>query len=177
MTVKSIIKYPNTILNTRCEPVKHFDEEVKTIIKDLLDTMEAHKDKAAGLSAPQIGTAKRICVVRYFFDDNMHAKRSNYQDIVMVDPKIISKSKETELDWEGCLSIPDTYGLVERFEKIKVRALNELGEHIQLKASDYLARVIQHEIDHLDGILFTSKIVGKTLTESEIDKLLEEEER
>ena len=77
--------------------------------------------------------------------------------MVFINPKIISSSKDVALGWEGCLSIPDEYGKVQRPKKVKIKALNEEGEEVRINASGFFARVIQHEIDHLDGILFIDK--------------------
>jgi peptide deformylase len=93
------------------------------------------------------------------------------KDYVLVNPKLISASEDMDIHYEGCLSIPDTYGQVKRHKKIKVSALDENGNEIKINTSGFFARVIQHEMDHLDGILFTSKMIGKVLTEQELDNL------
>jgi peptide deformylase len=95
------------------------------------------------------------------------------EDIILINPKIVSRSKETETDWEGCLSVPNVYGKVERFQKVKVSALGADGKDIKLKTSGFLARTVQHEIDHLDGVLFTEKVIGQTITEEELDKIMQ----
>jgi len=170
MALVPIIKVPNQILNTKCDKVGKVDNEVKETVQNLLDTLKAAKNpEGAGLSAPQIGVSKRILIARRFLPNPKNPDESILEEHVFIDPKIISKSKETYLDYEGCLSIPNIYGKVERAKKIKVKALNEKGEIIRLKASGFLGRIIQHEIDHLDGILFTSKITGKELTEEELN--------
>ena len=97
----------------------------------------------------------------------------NIEEFILINPKITETSKETEIDWEGCLSVPDKYGKVERYRKIKVTAQTLDGNTIHISAKNLFARVIQHEVDHLDGILFTSRIVGETITEAELDKLYE----
>lgn len=177
MSVVPIIKAPNQALNTKCEKVKDFDEQTKKIVTDLMDTLlNARNPEGAGLAAPQIGILKRICIVRNFYKDVEDPGKTASQEIVLINPKIISKSKETDVDWEACLSIPDTYGEVERASKIKVKAYDVEGHELRVNASGYLSRIIQHEIDHLDGILFTSKTLGKILSEKELEELYEIDE-
>lgn len=103
----------------------------------------------------------------------MNPEKIQSDDIILINPKITQKSSETELDWEGCLSVPDRYGLVERYKKIKITAKDLNGNKLKIKAEGFFARTIQHETDHLDGVLFTSKVVGKTLTQKEFDKIVE----
>jgi peptide deformylase len=171
MAVVPILQAPHKTLLKKSEKVKQIDNEIKEIIQNLNDTLLAAKNpEGAGLSAPQIGVLKRICIVRHFYTDPVDPKRSLSQEIVLINPKIISSSPELDIDWEACLSIPDTYGQVERFKKVKVKGLDIDGDEIRLNASGYLARVVQHEIDHLDGILFTTKVIGKTLSEADLDK-------
>lgn len=173
MAVRPITTIPDPVLIEKCAKVKNFDNALEQVIKDLVDTLDtAHDPEGAGLAAPQIGIPLRICAVKNFFEDPANPHRILSETIVLVNPKIISHSAETDVDWEGCLSVPDQYGRVERFSKIKVTAQDELGNNIKVKASDFLARVIQHEIDHLDGILFTEKVTGPIIPEKELDKLL-----
>jgi len=176
MAVLEILKTPNPILNTKCEKITDFGEATQEIVRNLIDTAEsAHDPEAAGLAAPQIGYSKKICLVRRFFSSGSK-KKILIENIILVNPKMISSSRETDLDWEGCLSIPDKYGKVERSKRIKIKAQNEKGEEFKMSASGYLARVIQHEMDHLEGILLIDKAVGKTKTESEIDELFAQED-
>jgi len=175
MAVKRIIEAPNEILSTKTSKVKFEDASVKEIIRDLLDTTVNQKEpEAAGLAAPQIGYGKRICVVREF-NEIPNSDKFTITDHVMINPKIISTSKELDLDYESCLSIPNMYGKVLRHKSIKLTYLNENGHEVKIRAKDFFARVIQHEIDHLDGILFTQKILGELITEEEYNKLIEKE--
>jgi peptide deformylase len=172
-----VVTVPNTILTSKCAKVEKNDPELKKLVADLIDTLDAaEKPQGAGLSAPQIGVLKRVLIARNFFEDPADPNKTAFENIVFVNPKIISHSKETDLDWEGCLSIPNTWGMVQRYKTIKVRTESVDGEELLIKASGFFARLVQHEMDHLDGILFTTKIVGKTLTENELDALLEKEE-
>jgi len=163
-------------LTKKTQKVRDINDDVKKIAKDLLDTVRVAKDpEGAGLSATQIGISKRMCVVRNFFEDPLNPDEVRSDDIVLINPKIIQYSEEKNVDWEGCLSVPDAYGLVERAEKIKITAKDIDGNIIKIKAEGFFARTIQHEVDHLDGILFTSKIEGKTLTQKEFDKIMEKQ--
>ncbi len=171
MPVAFIIKVPDPLLNQKSQKVGEFTPEVKEIIQDLLDTVRQPNSGAAGLSAPQIGKLLRICVARRFIKNPNDPENEITKEYVLVNPKIITASNEKSAHWEGCLSIPDTFGLVERPSKIKVKAQDETGQEITIKTTGFFATVIQHEIDHLDGILFTSKVIGKTLSEKELDEM------
>jgi peptide deformylase len=171
MAIREIVKIPNKILNTRLEEVVEITPEISEMVKDLKDTLSNSKVPGAGLAANQIGINKRICIVRDFYPNPEKDNEEIYKEYVLINPKITVSSKKEGLDWEGCLSIPDTYGLVKRLKKIKVEALDENGKKIKFTAEGFFARTILHEVDHLNGILFTSKVVGKTKTEKELDKL------
>lgn len=174
MAVKNVIITPNPILNKKAQKVAEVTDDIKAVAKDLLDTVKVAKNpEGAGLAAPQIGISKRICVVRNFFEDPAHPEEIHSDDIILINPKITSHSTDIDLDWEGCLSVPDCYALVERFKRIKVTAKDLTGDTIKIKAEGFFSRTIQHEIDHLDGILFTSKVVGKTTTQKELDEIIE----
>lgn len=175
MSIKTILTAPNKILTAKAEKVTKFDAETKNIIKDLLDTAISQRDpEAAGLAAPQIGYSKRIILVRDF-KYLEESEKFLINNIIMVNPKIISLSRDNSLDWESCLSIPTMYGQVMRSSHLKVDYQDENGDHKRIKAKDFLARVIQHEVDHLNGVLFTDKLVGKLITEKEYNKLIEQE--
>ena len=176
MAIKNIVTVPNPILNNKTQKIGEITEEIKNIAQDLIDTVKVADDpEGAGLAATQIGISKRICVVRNFYEDPLDPNKINSNDIILINPKIIQFSKEKEIDWEGCLSVPDKYGLVERSKKIKVTAKDLEGNIIKMKAEGFFARTIQHEVDHLEGILFTSKVQGEAVSQKEFDKILEEE--
>ncbi|MFA6981825.1 MAG: peptide deformylase [Patescibacteria group bacterium] len=175
MAAVAIRTIPDPILRKKTERVHRVDEEVNKLANDLLDTLnEAQEPEGAGLAAPQLGVLKRIIVVREFLPDPKDPQKYFNQDHVLINPKVISSSKETQVIWEGCLSVPDTYGKVERPKKVKVKANDLEGNELRLKATGYFSSVIQHEIDHLDGILFTDKVTGEMITEEELEKLGEE---
>jgi peptide deformylase len=172
MSVVPIVIEPNKVLHEKCDKIKEFGPETKELVRNLLDTLNNAKNpEGAGLAAPQIGVLKRACIVRRFTIDPKNPDTEQIEHYVLINPKITSASKEKDVDWEGCLSIPNTYGRVKRPSKIKVRAYDVNGEELKITASGFFARVIQHEIDHLDGVLFTTKYVGKLVTENELDEI------
>ena len=176
MAVTQIITIPNKILTQKSPKIKYIDKDIQETAQNLKDTLaQAKNPEGAGISAPQIGKSIRLVVVKRFLSSPTDPGKVASEDIVLINPKIISTSKETNSDWEACLSVPDTYGKVQRFEKIKVFAQDLLGNKIKIKATGFFARIIQHEIDHLDGILFTSRVKGEVLTEKQLDELLKKE--
>ncbi len=176
MSIVKIIKVPDVRLTEKCKKVAVHEAQTQQTITDLIETLENAKNpEGAGLAAPQIGVMRRICIVRRFIPDPTNPDNTLKENYVLVNPEIIQASAETDVRYEGCLSIPDTYGPVERSKRIKIRALNRGGEEIKMNASGFFARVIQHEVDHLNGVLFTTKLAGKTLTEKELDELIEAE--
>lgn len=134
----------NPILRQKSKPVEHLTKEVRDLIRQMKTTME--ENKGVGLAAPQVNVSLRLIVCEV-----------NNKFYAFINPEIIKYSKETSIMEEGCLSLPSIYGEVERPEKIILKAINPEGKKIKLKAFGLLARVIQHEIDHLDGILFIDK--------------------
>ncbi|ART76296.1 peptide deformylase [Sutcliffiella horikoshii] len=147
MTILDIVKYPDPVLEQKCETVTVFDKRLIRLLSNMYDTMlEAD---GVGLAAPQIGIAKRIAIVDI---DDKHGK------IELINPEIVDEEGE-QVGPEGCLSFPDLYGEVKRADYVKVRAQNRKGKWYELEARGFLARAIQHEIDHLNGVLFTSKVL------------------
>jgi peptide deformylase len=140
-----ILTNPNPILRKKAEKIKDITtKEMQKLIPEMIETMLT-KD-GVGLAAPQIGQSVRLITVRY-----------KDGTLVMGNPKIIKKSLVKEWDEEGCLSVPNVYGEVKRCKKITVKYLDDQGKEKQLSGEGLLARVIQHETDHLDGILFIDK--------------------
>lgn len=141
-------------------------EETKQLILDMAKTMK-EKD-GVGLAAPQVGVSKRIVAIEIAADNPRYPGHSAVSSLVLINPKILRKSWKKEIREEGCLSLPEIFGLVKRSIKIRVVALDKNGKKIKFRASGFLARVIQHEIDHLDGVLFIDK--AKEITKGK-DKL------
>jgi len=152
---KEIVKYPNPILRKKSEEVKEVTEDIKKLGQEMIQTM-MEKD-GLGLAAPQVGELKRIIVVYPIRERSLEEKAKKTPQ-VFINPKIIKKSRETIIDEEGCLSLPGLFLKIKRAKEVEIEALNERGEKIKIKAEDLLARVFQHEIDHLDGILFIDRL-------------------
>ncbi|OGE73871.1 MAG: peptide deformylase [Candidatus Doudnabacteria bacterium RIFCSPLOWO2_02_FULL_42_9] len=147
-----IVTIPNPILYKKTELIKKFDRSLADLVEKMIETCRAAN--GIGLAAPQIGKSIRLCVI--------NLEHMGMPPFALVNPKITKKSwRKIEME-EGCLSIPGIYGIVKRPAKITVEALNLEGEKSKFEADGLLARVIQHEVDHLDGILFTSKIIKET---------------
>lgn len=144
------------ILRRKCRAVARVAAEDRRLIDDMLETME--DANGAGLAAPQVGVDRRIVIVR------LGETRKHAGEVVpLINPIIIRRSKELEVDVEGCLSLPTVQGEVERHVEIVVRALNPKGRKVELTERGFGARVIQHELDHLDGMLFIDRILPDTL--------------
>lgn len=158
MTKKDIITLPNPKLRQRSRRIAVITDDVKKLISDMkaatLD-WEASRPHELGvaLAAVQVGKLERIVIVRNNFDD-----KEDQRFVTLINPEVIKTEGEVTYDHEGCLSIPDTYGLVPRAEKVRIRALNENGQEIRVKAQGFLARVLQHEIDHTNGTVFIDHI-------------------
>lgn len=145
MAVYQVVTMPDPLLRQKAQKVEKITTGVIRVLDNMHDTLYAAD--GVGLAAPQIGISKRIIVID-----------PGDQYIEMINPEIIYKEGEV-LGREGCLSVPDMVGWLNRAQKIRVRGLNRNGEDMEIEAEDMLARVFQHEIDHLDGILFPDKAV------------------
>ncbi|OES43661.1 peptide deformylase [Domibacillus iocasae] len=158
MTILSIVKHPAAILETKCQPITIFDSKLKRLVRDMQETMiEAD---GVGIAAPQVGKDMRLAIVDIEDDHGL---------IVLINPELLSaEGKQTDV--EGCLSFPDLYGEVTRPNQIKIKAQNVKGQFYTFEAEGFLARAILHEMDHLDGVLFTSK-VKKYIPAEELEKV------
>lgn len=149
-----IINEPNPILHKKTADMKPADileKKYKELIKNMVKTLYAKE--GAGIAAPQVGHSARICVIAKNFNEFDDKKK----DLILINPVWEKKSVLKATDEEGCLSVPNIFGKVKRYKKIGVSALNEKGSPINFIAKDFFARVIQHEVDHLNGILFIEK--------------------
>ncbi|MEW5973102.1 MAG: peptide deformylase [Pseudomonadota bacterium] len=157
MTVRDIVLYPDERLKTPCEPVDAFDAELRDFVEDLLDTC-AVGPGAVGIAAPQVGWLKRVCIV-----DATRARRPvpNHGRLVLVNPEIIAWDGFA-VGREGCLSVPDYTGNVIRAEKIRLKAFDLDGKPLEFEMEGYEARIAQHELDHLDGVLFLDRLVSRS---------------
>jgi len=180
-----IVKYPSPILKKKCSPVqilrsktwsgkevKEVPEEIKILGQEMIKTMA--ENEGIGISAPQVGKLKRIIVV-HLIKERTPEEKSKTSPRVFINPKILKKSKETLIDEEGCLSFPGLFLKIKRAKEVEIEALNENGEKIKVQAEGLPARIFQHEIDHLAGILFIDRIsfwqrlkIGKKLKQLRI---------
>ncbi len=154
MAIKEILKYPDPFLREKAEPVSQVDAEVRRLMDDMLETMQANK--GVGLAATQVGVGKRILVLdvpEYLEDDEGELEVVPSIIYRLVNPEITESSGEQKCE-EGCLSLPGIRADVKRSLTVTVRALNEDGKEIEVKGEGLLAIAIQHEIDHLNGVLF-----------------------
>lgn len=148
MAILEIKKFNEPVLRKKCEKVEKIDEETRKFIVDMAQTMK--KNQGVGLAAPQVGVSKRVIIVA--------TDLAGQRILEMVNPKIIKKGKETDIEEEGCLSFPGIFLKIKRAEEIEVRGLDINGDGIKLNAKGLLAKIFQHEIDHLDGILFFNRL-------------------
>ncbi len=155
MTLREIVALPDPILRRKAKPVTRFDEPLQKLIDDMIETMR--QAPGVGLAAPQVGVPERIIVVEYTTDEEKEdAPKKLY---VVINPEIKELSPETELGVEGCLSIPGLLGEVERSLEVRVKGLTRHGQPVRIKARGWLARIFQHEIDHINGIVFTDRAI------------------
>lgn len=160
MALLNILKKTDPTLRKKCREVTEITPRIITLLDDMTETL--HDANGAGLAAPQVGVLRRVCLV----------ETEDTGLVELINPVIIESEGEQE-ELEGCLSIPGEWGYTRRPEKVTVRALNRKGEEFTVSAEGLGARAFCHEIDHLDGILYTDKAVHM-LTEEEIKELDEE---
>ena len=155
MSVLKIFEFPDPVLKKSCEAVTLFDSELESNIKNLIDTLNYHKF-CVGLAAPQIGNLKRIIVI-----DISRARKPQPNNglLVLINP-VVCESSNFKIVREGCLSIPDFTANVKRAMKIKVQFQDLKGNSKELETTNFEAHAIQHENDHLDGVLFLDKITS-----------------
>jgi peptide deformylase len=147
--IREIVKYPDPVLQKPAEPVSEFDDELRSLVDDMFESMYAAQ--GIGLAAPQIGVSKRLTVIDLSFKKNPEEK------IVLINPEIIHKEGKQNEE-EGCLSLPEIRERVSRAEKVRVRAQDVEGKWFEMDGDELLARAFQHEIDHLDGVLFIFRV-------------------
>lgn len=157
MALRNIVTVPDSILNKKCRPVVRFDERLSMLIDDMIETM--HDANGVGLAAPQVGILRRIVVVD-----------SGDEDLELVNPEVVEVSEETQTGIEGCLSVPAKYGIVTRPKRAVVRAQDRNGDWYEYEGEDLIARCFCHEIDHLDGHIYT-EIAERMLTPEELEEM------
>ncbi|MGN0015519.1 MAG: peptide deformylase [Candidatus Gastranaerophilaceae bacterium] len=163
MSIRKILKYGDPILRQRSKEITKISKKIQVLAEDMLDTMYANN--GVGLAAPQVGELLRLVVI------DVSTGKERYNPIILVNPKIIKKDGAVACS-EGCLSFPDVYTDVRRYKNVTVKALDLKGKPfiIEGKDGELLARALQHEFDHLDGVLFVDHVRNRF----EADKILEE---
>ena len=151
MAIRTLRYEGDEILKKKSREIDVIDDKIKQLAEDMFDTM--HKFDGLGLAGVQVGILKRIIVIDLY---------DNVSKFALINPVIVEKSEETAEIQEGCLSFPNQFGKVERYVKVKVKALDLDGKKVTLEAEGLLAQALQHEIDHLDGITFKGKIIPGT---------------
>lgn len=147
--IREIVKYPDSILERQTESVTEFNDELRKFVDDMFESMYAAK--GIGLAAPQVGVSKRLTVIDLSFKERPEER------IVLINPEIILREGK-QYEEEGCLSLPEIREKVSRAAKVKVRAQDLDGNWFEMEGTELLARAFQHEIDHLDGILFIRRV-------------------
>ena len=153
MAIREIVTVPDEVLRRKARKVTVFDANLQKLIDDMVETMR--EAPGVGLAAPQVGISERLIVVEYAEDDEEEDAPKKL--FVVANPEIVKASPETEKGIEGCLSIPGLVGEVERSLQVVIRGQNRRGQSVRIKAKGWLARIFQHEIDHLEGVLFTDR--------------------
>ncbi len=155
MAIRTIYTSEDAVLRTKAKKIKKIDATTQKLIDDMIETMR--EAPGVGLAAPQVGVSLRVIVVETPEDEDDPQGGTELQ---LINPEIL-KSDGEQFGEEGCLSIPGYVGMVKRSMNVTVKALNRKGKEVKVKATGYLARVLQHEIDHVDGILFTDRLESK----------------
>jgi len=154
MAILPVTFDPDPILHEKAKRIKTFDAGLRKLVDDMFETM--HSSIGVGLAAPQIGQSIRLLVAE--LKPDKEANERGFK-VALCNPEIVKASEEMISDFEGCLSIPGWIGEVPRHASVVVKAQTPEGKEMRIKANDYYARVLQHEIDHLNGILFTDRVV------------------
>jgi peptide deformylase len=152
MAIREIITVPDRIFRGKARKVTSFGEELQTLIDDMVDTMR--EALGVGLAAPQVNAPLRVIVVEFNENEDEETPPKLY---MVVNPKITRISSDQDFGTEGCLSLPRIVGDVERPISVTVKGFNRRGQPLKIKASGWLARIFQHEVDHLDGVLFVDR--------------------
>ena len=156
MAVRAIMKMGEPVLFQRADPVEKFDTpELHALLADMRDTMTALS--GAGIAAPQIGESKQV-VIFEVKNNPRYPDAEAIPETVLINPQLTALSEELEEGWEGCLSVPGMRGLVPRYTRLRYAGYDQLGKKIEREVAGFHARVVQHECDHLNGILYPMRI-------------------
>jgi peptide deformylase len=170
MALRKIVTLPEPVLRRKARTVTTFDKNLQTLIDDMIETMR--EAPGVGLAAPQVNISQRLIVVEYAGEEEEEAEGQPEKPkklFVLINPEIVKSSAETLMGVEGCLSIPNLVGEVERHAVIQVKGLNRHGKPTKVKAEGWLARIFQHEIDHLNGILFPDRATRVWQPQDEVE--------
>ena len=167
MPLLDIVSIPEQVLRKKARKVTEFGSDLQNLIDDMVETMR--QAPGVGLAAPQVNMSSRVIVVEFGDEEDEEAPKRLY---TLVNPEIIRASTEKEMGIEGCLSIPEFIGEVERNSAVTIKAQNRRGQPVRIKAEGWLARIFQHEIDHLEGVLFIDRADRVWKPESEEEKAL-----
>jgi peptide deformylase len=154
MAIREIVTVPHPTLKKNARKVTDFGSDLQALIDDMVETMRVAP--GVGLAAPQIDVAQRVIVVEFGDEEDETVEPRLF---AVVNPEIVRPSRETVVGTEGCLSIPGLVGDVERSESVTVKGFSRRGQPMKIKANGWLARIFQHEVDHLNGVLFTDKAI------------------
>ena len=152
MSLRKIITVPEPVLRRKAHKVTDFGADLQDLIDDMVETMRAAP--GVGLAAPQVNVSQRVIVIEFGDEEDEQVPARLY---TIVNPEILRPSQATDKGTEACLSIPGFLGEVERITSLTVKGQNRHGQPVRIKAKGWLARIFQHEIDHLDGVLFTDR--------------------
>jgi len=155
MSILEIKTFPDPVLRVKGKQVKNFDKEFQILVDNMVETMR--DAPGVGLAAPQVGESLQLVVVEFGDEEDESVPKKLY---VVANPEIIKPSEETIIDVEACLSVPGLAGEVERHESLVVKAQNRHGQPYKIIAKGWLARIFQHEIDHLNGVLYIDRAIN-----------------
>ncbi|MBG0770075.1 MAG: peptide deformylase, partial [Anaerolineaceae bacterium] len=150
MTILNIVTFPEKVLRAETEGINKFDHELRALADDMVETMRVAP--GVGLAAPQVGVSKKLVVVEFGSETDDSFPKQLY---ILANPEITERSEETVRGIEGCLSVPDLVGTVDRARVVTVKAQDVNGKPLKIRAEGWLARIFQHEIEHINGILYT----------------------
>ena len=157
MAARKVLRMGHPLLLEKSHEVRQFStKELQRLIRDLHDTM--HAEEGAGIAAPQIGVLRRVVIFGVEKNNGRYPDRGEIPETILINPIITPLSDELEEGWEGCLSVPGMRGLVKRHSRVRYQGFDENGEKIHREVDGFHARVVQHECDHLDGILYPMRI-------------------
>ena len=156
MATREIVTLPDPVLRQKARKVPAVTEDIRSLIDDMVETMRAAP--GVGLAAPQVGDSRRVIVVEYAEPPEQEGEPARPPKLfTLVNPEIVRHAPDQVKGVEGCLSIPGYLGEVERFEAITIQGLNRAGQPVRIKAAGWLARIFQHEIDHINGVVFPDR--------------------